>query len=111
MMNIERMPAARAASRPAWLSSKTRQSAGATPSARGALQEAVGIGLGGAHGVAADARARRDAVGDAELAEEAVDHGARARGDDAEPEAASRLRGSPSGAPGTGVTSAAISVQ
>ena len=86
MTNIERMPAARAASSPAWLSSKTRQSAGATPSARGALQVPVGVGLRRAHGVAADARARIDAVGDAELAEEGVDHGARARGDDPERE-------------------------
>ena len=52
----------------------------------GALQVSVRVGFRRAHVVAADARARIDAVRDAELAEEGVDHGARARGDDAERE-------------------------
>src|SRR5688572_6629096 len=45
MMNIERMPAARAASSPARLSSNTRQSAGATPSAAAPFRNPSGSGL------------------------------------------------------------------
>ena len=89
-MNIERMPAARAACRPAVLSSNTSASAGSTPSARAASRNASGVGFADLHGIAADARLRRHAIGDAELRHEIVDDRARARGDDGELQAAGR---------------------
>ena len=44
-MNIDRMPAARAARRPAWLSSKTRLADGSTPRARAPFRKPSGSGF------------------------------------------------------------------
>ncbi len=111
VMKTERMPAALAASSPAWLSSNTSGVGGIDAERARREQETLRIGLGVADGVAADARAgsmqsstpslsRKESITERGLEETTPSFRLRA--------AAARTA---SGAPGIGFTSVATSFQ